>query len=314
MNRFISIASLFLLTLLSSGCFNSRLNVTQDPDSLLTAHSNDRTDIQLRVTQDMDSLLTVHINDQTDLQFRKIPNQDFWMSVTEVSIAQMEPAGRWPNAEYVYLGDEPGYQETWPAMNVMPQEILNFCSWLNKRVTHDVIPKGYSVRLPTVEEWETAAKCGTDREYPWGNEWPPAKFTDGRYPNLMGEDRFPKSGAEFKFRYGNMYYGYPDGEENQILGYRDGFPGPCPVEQAGMNEWGIVGLAGNVEEWCWDRGKQDYVLKGGWWTSCFPGELKISRIHELPEKPWPFDSRVRDRRSHWGSGFRVVLAPEMKQK
>jgi hypothetical protein len=303
MRRVLSFVSLILLILLSSGCY-------YNPMPLLGRAVYYP---KYPVTQDTDSILTVHVNKKMDLQFRKIPDRDCWIGTTEVSIEQMKASWRWWRPDLSYYKLQPGYLESWPAMNVTLDEVAYYCSWLNRRMKHGVIPEGYLVRLPTVEEWEDAAKCGTDRMYPWGNEWPPVKFSDGQYSNVTGEDRFPKSGPSYRFRYGNMFYGYPNGEENKILGYRDGFPGPCPVEQAGMNEWGIMGLAGNVEEWCWDEKKQDHVLKGGDWMSFHPDSFRISASYELHVKPWPFCPLLRDRRSHYGSGFRVVLAPETKQ-
>ncbi len=303
MNRFIAIASLLLLILLSSACY-------YNPMPLLGRAVYYP---KYEVTQDTDSLLTVHVGKKMDIQFRKLPDRDCWIGTTEVSIAQMKASWRWWRPDLSFYKRQPGYLETWPAMNVTLDEAAYYCSWLNRRMKHGVIPEGYSVRLPTVEEWEDAARCGTDRMYPWGNDWPPVKFSDGRYPNVMGEDRFPKSGPSYIFRYGNEFYGYPNGEENQILGYHDGFPGPCPVEQAGMNEWGIIGLAGNVEEWCWDEKSLDYVLKGGWCKSFHPTQLGVLKYRILPEKRWPFCPLLPDRRSHYGGGFRVVLAPETKR-
>jgi len=283
MRRLIVLASLFLLTLLSSGCFFPRFKVTQEADSLLT----------------------VHINDRTIMQFRKIPGRDFWMGTTEVSLAQMKAWG--DSRSDAYYARLPGYQKTWPAMNITVAEASSFCFWMSRHLEHGLIPKGYFVRLPTVEEWEYVARCGTDRLYPWGNDWPPVKFEDGRYPNVMGADRFTTGTVA------TYYLGKPHAEFAQILGYRDGFPGPCPVELAGKNEWGIMGLAGNIEEWCWDRNQRKYVLKGGDWMSFHPDHFNISKFDEMGNAPWPFCPLFLDRRSHRGSGFRVVIVPKRKR-
>ncbi len=300
MRRLIALAFLLLLALLSSACY-------YNPMPLLGRAVYYP---KYEVTQDTDSMLTVHVSKKMDIQFRKLPDRDCWISTTEVSIAQMKASWRWWRPDLSWYKKQPGYLETWPAMNVMLDEASYYCSWLNRRMKHEVIPEEYSVRLPTVEEWESAAKCGTDRVYPWGNEWPPAKFADGRYPNLMGEDRYLSPSNNIYV--GNDYCGIPFPERAYIPGYRDGFPGPCPVELAGKNEWGLVGLAGNVEEWCWDEKKQDYVLKGGCWKSAHPDSPRIFKSHEMPVSPWPFCPLLRDRRSHYGGGFRVVIAPEMK--
>jgi len=282
MCRLIALAFPLLLALLSSACFFPRFKVTQEADSLLT----------------------VHINDRTSMQFRKIPGRDFWMGTTEVSLAQKKC---WRNS----ISDRgykrlPGYQETWPAQNITADDASSFCSWMSRHLERGLIPRGYSVRLPTVEEWEYVARCGTDRLYPWGNEWPPVKFEDGRYPNVMGEDRFETKQL-------SSYHGIPYRKDAMFSGYWDGFPGPCPVELAGKNEWGIVGLAGNVEEWCWDDQNRKYGLKGGYWMSFHPNHFDISKFKEMGDTPWPFCPLFRDRKSHIGSGFRVVIVPKRKR-
>jgi len=263
------------------------------------------------VTQDTDSLITVHVGKKMDIQFRKLPDRDCWIGATEVSIAQMKASWRLWRPDLTWYMEQPGSQETWPAMNITLDEAAYYCSWLNRRMKHGVVPEGYSVRLPTVEEWEDAARCGTDREYPWGNEWPPVMFSDGRYPNVMGEDRYPiPLDNVFVWK---SYCGVPLSGSGNVKNYFDSFPGPSPVEEAGKNEWGIMGFAGNVEEWCWDEKKQDHVLKGGDWMSFHPDSFRISGSYELRVKPWPFFPLLPDRRSHYGGGFRVVLAPETKQ-
>jgi formylglycine-generating enzyme required for sulfatase activity len=301
MCRVFSFVSLIIFTFLSSGCY-------YNPMPLLGRAVYYP---KYEVTQDTDSLLTVHVNKKMDIQFRKLPDRECWIGTTEVSIAQMKASWRLWRPDLSFYKRQPGYLETWPAMNITLDEAAYYCSWLNRRMKHGVIPEGYSVRLPTVEEWEAAARCGTDRVYPWGNEWPPVKSSDGRYSNLMGEDRYPIPPHNV-YVWGD-YCGIPWREDAKISGYRDGFPGPCPVEEAGMNEWGIIGLAGNVEEWCWDEKKMDYVLKGGYWRTCDPDSIRISESRQMSVKSWAFCPLLSDRRSHRGGGFRVVIAPETRR-
>ncbi len=301
MRRLFVIAFLFLLTLLSSAC-------CPNPMPLLGRAVYYP---KYEATRDTDSLITVHVSKKMDIQFRKLPDRDCWICTTEVSIAQMKASWRWWRPDLTFFKWQPGYQETWPAMNVTLDEAFYYCAWLDRRMKRGVISEGYSVRLPTVEEWEAAARCGTDRVYPWGNDWPTTKFSNGSYPNVMGEDRYSRPPGHSDAL--DYYCGIPFQTMAYIQGYRDGFWGPCPVEQAGMNEWGIMGLAGNIEEWCWDKKKMDYVLKGGYWMSFHPDSFRISGSYELPVSPWPFCPLLQDRRSHWGSGFRVVIAPETKR-
>lgn len=115
-----------------------------------------------------------------------------------------------------------------PAVYVSWLDAEAFCNWLN-RYAGSRLPGGWHFRLPTEREWIIAARCGTSRQYPWGDEWPPAY---GNYSDETARQTFP--------------------EWQGITNYTDGFAASCPVQQSGTNQWGIYGLAGNVWEWCWD--------------------------------------------------------------
>ncbi len=63
----------------------------------------------------------------------------------------------------------PAGRERWPVTNVSPRDAEEFAQWLSKR-------DGFQYRLPTEEEWEYAARNGSQGSlFPWGNSW-----TDGR--------------------------------------------------------------------------------------------------------------------------------------
>lgn len=74
-----------------------------------------------------------------------------------------------------WLWDDTDFnQPDQPVIGVSWYEAAAFANWLNWHLLH-VLPKGYSVRLPTEAEWEIAGTF--DRElgrcrYPWGSEDP----------------------------------------------------------------------------------------------------------------------------------------------
>jgi formylglycine-generating enzyme required for sulfatase activity len=73
-----------------------------------------------------------------------------------------------------------------------------------------------------------------------GHEWPPA------YGNF-GDEAAAKT--------------FPDWEP--IEGYDDGYPVTCPVEDAGENDWGLVGVGGNAYEWTFEAEGTSCELRGG---------------------------------------------------
>ncbi|MBM4148404.1 MAG: hypothetical protein FJ224_05120 [Lentisphaerae bacterium] len=163
-----------------------------------------------------------------------------------------------------------------PAVFVSWEDADNFCTWLN-RLHSDRIPLLYQARLPTEGEWAQIARCGDNRAYPWGNEWPP-KY--GNYSDLTSR------------RYLTDWHG--------ISGYDDGFVVTCPVSKSGVNEWGVYGMGGNVWEWCadwYDNTRSTKVRRGGSWDFDTRPNLKIdARGYDRP------DARYDT------IGFRVVIA------
>ncbi len=133
--------------------------------------------------------------------------KDFWLDKTEVT-----------NAEYYEFIKETGYNPprhfengkpvsgdaNAPVRFVSIDDINSFAQWRSKR-------DGLTYRLPTEEEWEYAARNGSQNNlYPWGD-----KFEEGV----------------------------------AVINRSNTAPEAVGTKSAGANKWGVEDLIGNVWEW-----------------------------------------------------------------
>jgi toxoflavin biosynthesis protein ToxD len=85
--------------------------------------------------------------------------------VTNAEYADFVSASKYGPPSYWRGGKPPSGQERWPVTNVSLADAVAFAEWRSKR-------DGLKYRLPTDEEWEYAARNGTQNTlYPWGNQW-----------------------------------------------------------------------------------------------------------------------------------------------
>ena len=99
---------------------------------------------------------------------RAVSIKSFMMDKTEVTNAEYADfvvGAKYRAPSYWNNGKPPAGQEQWPVTNVALADAKAFADWRSKRDRQEY-------RLPTEEEWEYAARNGSQNNlYPWGNEW-----------------------------------------------------------------------------------------------------------------------------------------------
>jgi len=115
----------------------------------------------------------------------------FWIERYPVTVAQFRSFVRARGYERREWWSQPGWTwcefagrrepEGWqaqrhnanhPVVGVTWHEAIAYSHWLDAmlRKRHTKMPDGYRMRLPTEAEWEHAARGGTGRQYPWGDD------------------------------------------------------------------------------------------------------------------------------------------------
>lgn len=120
-----------------------------------------------------------------------------------------------------------------PVTQISGADAAAYCQWLEGR-------------LPTLTEWEVAARAGVSTPYPWGKE--------------------------FDVKAANVWTGATHGVNTK----EDGWELTAPVRSFPPNAWGLYDVIGNVFEYCSDLPKSvpprdDHPLAaargGSWWCS-----------------------------------------------
>lgn len=179
---------------------------------------------------------------------RKVKLSKYEMSVAPVTNAQY--------AAYLYLTrneETPEYfdnedynQPDLPVIGVTVENAESYAAWLSEQT-------GVKFRLPTDDEWEVAARAGTEYIYPWGDDDP----SKGKKANYKGNGKFKKLSPVGSFDNGN-------------------------------NAWGLTDMAGNVWEWtssARNAGSNSSMatVKGGSWMDG-PVDLRISNFKNVDKQ------------------------------
>lgn len=220
--------------------------------------------------------LVVPIGFGEALEFVWVESLGLWLGRYEVTNGQYRRFAA--DHSSLFYGDLSLNGADQPVVYVTWQDATDFCSWLNENY-YDRLPENFRFRLPYNREWETFARCGTQREYPWGNGFPP------EYGN-------------YSDRTARKHISPWDG----LRRYEDGYAVTAPVTESGVNAWGIYGVGGNVWEWCldWYGRSRDYkVRKGGSWAFDSRESLRVE-----------YKGFDRPDVSYDTIGFRVLAAPK----
>lgn len=208
--------------------------------------------------------------------------KSFWMSVAEITNSQLQTFDPQHDSRFADIPEKdqtsrgvPLYTENQPAARVSHQQAVAFCEWLSKET-------GKKVSLPTEEQWEWAARAGTDTDTWYGDR--SADFT--RFANLSDKTHrtrdFVRRGSKEYFRY--------------VKDMDDKYAVSSPVKSYQPNVWGLYDMIGNVEEWTATAdGKDKYVVKGGSWFDMPKNATSATR--------WSYDEFVRLP----DLGFRVII-------
>jgi formylglycine-generating enzyme required for sulfatase activity len=154
---------------------------------------------------------------------------------------------------------------THPVTQISGEDAIAYCRWVGGR-------------LPTLDEWEAAARAGAKTLYPWGDEY------DRKRANIW------------------------NGKSHRAETADDGFVYTSPVRSFPPNAWGLYDVVGNVFEYCADlpeayREPREHAARiisgrgGSWW--CSAGTCHFYNLADI--------GRMDRHGSLANQGFRVVL-------
>lgn len=218
----------------------------------------------------------------------------FWIAQNEVSNAQMRALIPTHDSRYVgqFWKDHttPGYDvnhDEYAATKISYDEANQYAEKLATK-------SGLKVTIPTEEQWEWAARAGSDSDFWYGN-----RNTDfSKYENLAdvqltkmavsGVDPQPMSHDNPLYPYLNYIPKDETVDDGKMLMGASGTYTPSP--------WGIYDINGNVAEWTKsDFNETHKVVKGGSW---YERTKKATVAIRRPFKPW---------QKVWNVGMRLII-------
>lgn len=160
--------------------------------------------------------------------------------------------GEWSMAETADWS-APGIEQedNHPVVCVSWLDATAYAEWLTDKT-------GRAYRLPTLEEFQEAARAGGETDYWWGADASAlCKHANVGDASLETEYRKTKSN----------------------VGCDDGFVHTSPVNQFPPNPWGLHDMAGNVWQWtnsCLKGDCSNAHFRGGAWNDVWPHQFTIT--------------------------------------
>ena len=217
----------------------------------------------------------------------------FWLSEMDVDNAQYHAFDPSPDSrsqdQYGFDQVMPGHvgnHRRQPVVRVSRNAADAFCAWLSE-------PCGVKASLPSEEQWEWAARAGTNTPFPWGG----LDDDFSKFANLADRTaRFIYStwDAAACIQTRRPYppeLNYPLHEERFV----DDWFSLNFVGRANCNRWGLYDMHGNAAEWTKTTHGGKAVVRGGSFASRPRDATSSFKLHYLP---W---QKVFD------VGFRVML-------
>jgi len=148
----------------------------------------------------------------------------------------------------------------YPLVNVSHHGAKAYCEWLTEIYNHRPNRKYKKVkfRLPSEEEWVTAAQSGHNAPFPWGGYY----TRNGKGWKLANFRSIPETAIKRDAK-----TGFVEIDEsifsNHVGRLNDESAFPAPVYSYFPNDFGLYNMSGNVAEMLNEKGN----TKGGSWAS-----------------------------------------------
>ncbi len=170
----------------------------------------------------------------TYAQFKRFINETGYVTdaeqgkgsyLTADDVRGPNPEGNWNNNIFKQGDDHPVISVSW-------YDAQKYCEWLSEKI-------GIDFALPTETQWEKSARGTDGRTFPWGNDDVSADYAN----------------------FADMMFGEKYGIDRRVhYDLNDGFAETSPVGNfpSGASPFGIMDMAGNVWEWCYNYYDPDY--------------------------------------------------------